>query len=434
MPRSSLFPGLNRGLIEGMTPPVQVRAVGGRSVVPAVAVALATFLVVTSEMMPVGVLTPIARDLAVSTGLAGTSLTITGLVAAVVCVFAPVFARRADRRSIMVGFMVVLAAANVLTAVAPNFAVLAAARVLLGVAMGMVWGLAAGLAVRLVEPRRVPVATTLIFSGVSIASVLGVPLGTFVAEQAGWRAAFWILGVLGLLTAGVLRLLLPPLPAGAEPARLSRVFGVLRIRGVAVGLAITGLVVFGHFTGYTYVRPLLESQFGLAAGTVALALLVYGVAGVAGNFGIGPVAGRYPKPAVLLAVGGVTVAALLIAADLTSSTLAAFALLVLWGAGYGGVSVSTQSWIAAASPAHIEASSALWSGVFNASIALGAVVGGRALDSGGSTSAMWAAAVIAAVALLLAVLQRPGRPAPRAVPDSIRDEGVAATTAATPAP
>ena len=400
---------------------------------PAAVVALATFLVVTSEMMPVGVLTPLARDLSVSTGLAGTSLTITGVVAAVVSMLAPVLARRADRRSVMVGFMLLLALANALTAIAPSFAVLAAARVLLGLAMGMVWGLAAGLAVRLVEPRRVSVATTLIFSGVSIASVLGVPLGTYVAELAGWRAAFWLLAGAGVLAAVMLRLLLPPLAAGAEPAKLGSVFGVLRIPGVAIGLTITGLVVFGHFTGYTYVRPILESQFGFAAGTIALALLVYGVAGIAGNFGIGPMAGRRPKLAVLLAVGGVAVATLLIAADFTSSSVALFSLLVLWGIGYGGVSVATQSWIAAASPAHIEASSALWSGVFNASIALGAVAGGRVLDSGGSTSVMWTAAVIAAVAFLLAVLQRPTRPGPSG-PGAMREGHAGTTTVTAPAP
>ncbi|MGA5821730.1 MFS transporter [Kitasatospora sp. NPDC094028] len=372
---------------------------------PVLAVALATFTVVSSEMMPVGLLTPMSDTLGVSDGTAGLSLTITGLIAAVLSPFTPALIGLRDRRTVLVAFMAVLALADALTALAPSFPALAAARVLLGVAMGVVWGLAAGLGPRLAGGPRIALAMTLIFSGVSIASVVGVPLGTYLAALAGWRAAFWALALLGAVSAAVLAATLPALPVG-ERARAGGMTGVLAHRGVAAGLAITALVVLGHFTGYTYVRPVLEDDAGLGSTVIASCLLAYGLAGVAGNFTLGPLAGRRPKTAVLTALAGVTLAAGLLPSA-TGSPAAVMLVLVVWGAAYGGVSVSTQTWVRTADPARIEASAALWAGVFNASIGLGSLAGGLVVDQAGHRAVLLTAALCTAGGLLLAALSRP---------------------------
>ncbi|MDK0522840.1 MFS transporter [Streptomyces sp. ML-6] len=379
-----------------------------RSLLPVVAIALCTFLVVSSEMMPVGVLTPMAGSLGISEGVAGLSLTITGLVAAVVATVAPALVGRADRRGVLVLFMCVLTAANALTALAPDFLVLAGARVLLGVSMGMVWGLAAGLGSRLAEPGRAALATTLIFSGVSIASVLGVPLGTFVADSFGWRSAFWALSAAGAFASVLLLVVLPPVPVAGR-VRLGAGFGVLRNPGVSAGIAISVLVVLGHFAGYTYVRPFLESEAGLSPALVAAALLAYGVAGVLGNFVVGSLAGKSARAAVMVAVGGVVAATSALAFGGGAAALSASVLLVVWGLGYGGVSVSTQTWTAAADPERVEASSALWAGAFNASIAVGSVAGGAVIDGAGETAVMRVAAFGALCAFVVAVVARPRR-------------------------
>ncbi|MEU6239193.1 MFS transporter, partial [Kitasatospora sp. NPDC047058] len=171
---------------------------------PVLAVALATFTVVSSEMMPVGLLTPMSDSLGVSDGTTGLSLAITGLIAAVLCPFTPVLVGLRDRRPVLIAFMLLLGLANAITALAPDFAVLAVGRILLGAAMGIVWGLAASLGPRLADGPRTALAMTLIFSGVSIASVLGVPLGTYLAALLDWRAAFWALALLGVVSAAVL--------------------------------------------------------------------------------------------------------------------------------------------------------------------------------------------------------------------------------------
>ncbi|MFG2913848.1 MFS transporter [Kitasatospora sp. NPDC048298] len=371
---------------------------------PVLAVSLATFTVVSSEMMPVGLLTPMSHSLRVTDGVTGLSLTVTGLIAAVLSPFAPLLVGLRDRRTVLVAFMLLLGLADAVTAMAPNFAVLAAGRVLLGAAMGIVWGLAASLGPRLADGPRIALAMTLIFSGVSIASVLGVPLGTYLAALLDWRAAFWALALLGAASAAVLAATLPALPV-PERGRLGGLAGALRHRGVAAGTAITAFVVLGHFAGYTYVRPVLEADAGLGSGAIAACLLVYGLAGVAGNFTLGPLSGRRPKTAVTLALTGVTLAAALL--TYATGVVAVLLVLVVWGASYGGVSVSTQTWVRIADPARIEASAAVWAGVFNASIALGSFAGGLVVDRAGTHAVLLTAAALAAAGLLLTLLSRP---------------------------
>ncbi|MEV5754367.1 MFS transporter [Actinoallomurus sp. NPDC052308] len=182
------------------------------------AVAAATFTIVTSEMLPVGLLTPIGRTLRVSEGTVGLTLTATGLVAAVSAPLLMPALGRLDRRVALLVLMLVLAAGNLLAAWAPHFGVLLAGRVLVGTGMGGVWAVAASLAPRLVPERSVGAATSVIFSGVAVASVLGVPAGTFLGTAAGWRAAFVAGGLLSVAVAGALSLLLPRLPVARGEA------------------------------------------------------------------------------------------------------------------------------------------------------------------------------------------------------------------------
>ncbi|WP_026874644.1 MFS transporter [Jiangella gansuensis] len=375
---------------------------------PAVAIAaLATFTVVAAEMMPVGLLTPIGSALGESEGTVGLSLTLTGLAAAVTAPLVPVVIGRADRRTVLVALMVALSLANALTALAPTFPVMAVARVLLGVTMGAVWALAAGLAPRLVRERSAGLATTVVFSGIAVASVLGVPVGTYLGAAAGWRAAFWALAALGLLVAAAMAVCFPALP-GARGLRLRGVPGLLRIPAVTTGLVLTALLVTGHFAAYTYVRPVLETFGGIGAATLGTLLVVYGVFGVAGNFAAGPRAARRPRRVVVVLAGTLLVS-LATVPWLGTTAFGAGALLAVWGLAYGGVSVSTQAWMARAAPR--ELGTALWVGVFNASIAAGAFAGGAMFDAHGARAVVWTAAGLVALALVTGTLTRlPGRP------------------------
>ncbi|MEU6676058.1 MFS transporter [Streptomyces sp. NPDC046925] len=363
------------------------------------AVAATTFSVVTTEMLPVGLLTSLSAGLGVSDGTAGLTVTLPGVVAALAALLLPVAVRRADRRTVLCALMVLLAAANLVSALAPAFGVLLAARVLVGVCIGGVWAIAAGLGVRLVREETAGRATTVIFSGIAVASVLGVPAGTFLGELAGWRWAFAVMGVFALAVAGLLAAVLPPLPASAA-VRIGTFPALLRNARLRAGLLVVLLLVTGHFAAYTYVRPVLERVPDLGAGLISGLLLAYGVAGIAGNFAGGALAARDPRRA-LLAISGGLASVVLLLGPAGGSLLASVALLVAWGLAYGGVSVSTQQWVLAAAPRAREAASALFAAVFNAAIALGALTGGLVADGYGTTDVLWLGGGLAALALLV---------------------------------
>ncbi|QUH05848.1 MFS transporter [Saccharopolyspora erythraea] len=367
-----------------------------------VAVALGTFTVVTSEMLPVGLLTPIGAALGVSEGTAGLTLTITGLVAAVSAPLLTPVLGRFDRRAVLVALMSLLAAANLLAAWSPGFAVMVVARVLVGVGMGAVWAIAAGIAVRLVPSRSVGAATSLVFSGIAVASVLGVPAGTYAGDLAGWRAAFVVIGALASVVVVAMLVLLPKLPAEQAMA-LRGVLALVRNPRMRTGLVLVGLVVTAHFAAYTYVRPALEELSGVGAGMIGTLLLAYGIAGVLGNFAAGAGSARSPRT-TLVVISAVLAVTLLLVPLIGTSALAAGGLLVVWGLAYGGVSVSTQTWVLASVPEAREAGSALFVGVFNAVIALGALVGGQVMDTAGVGAVMHVGGALALAALAVAAL------------------------------
>ncbi|MBO2446170.1 MFS transporter [Actinomadura barringtoniae] len=373
-----------------------------RSNWPAVfAVAAATFAVVTTEMLPVGLITPMSSAAGVSEGTAGLTMTVPGLVAAVSAPLLTLLTARFDRRVVLAALAATLAVANLVSAWAPGFAVLLAARVLVGVAIGGVWSIAAGLASRLVPEEAAGRATAMIFSGVAVASVLGVPAGTIIGQAAGWRAAFVVVGVLALAVLAALVLALPPLPP-VRALRLGDVPGLLREPRLRAGLVLTLLLVTGHFAAYTYVRPVLERVSGIDSGLVGALLLAYGVAGIAGNFAAGSAASRHLRRTVLVITGALAVAVLLTPVAGTRGWIAV-GLLVLWGLAYGGVSVSLQIWLLGASSRAPEAGSALFVAAFNVSIALGALLGGRVLDAFGTASVMWLGGALAVLAMLTAM-------------------------------
>ncbi|MFJ5138246.1 MFS transporter [Streptomyces sp. NPDC088707] len=401
---------------------------------PAVAaVTLGVFTVMTAELLPVGLLTPAAADLAVSKGTAALMVTVPGLVAALAAPLVTVRAAGADRRALLVALLLLAAAANLVSALAGHLAVVLAARVLLGIAIGGFWALAGGLAPRLVPAGAVGRATAVIFGGVSAALVLGVPAGTFLTERAGWRWAFAATGVLALLAAAALRALLPRLPgrgagAGVDAGAGTDVGGGTgtgagagtgtaaarsgpatllalprRNRRVRAGLLLTLALVTGHFLAYSFVRPLLTDHSGIPGSLLGALLLGYGVAGVAGNFLAGSRAARSPGRALAViaaALGTVLLAGFL----LGDSAVAGAGLLLLWGLAYGGVSVALQSWFMAAAPDDVETATGLNVSVFCLAIALGALLGGLLADTYSLDTVLLAGAALTLAAAPVAVL------------------------------
>ncbi|HEX7989235.1 MAG TPA: MFS transporter, partial [Stenotrophomonas sp.] len=308
-----------------------------------VAVALATFSVVTTEMLPVGLLTPIAQDLASSAGNAGLLISAPALLAALFAPMVVIAAGGINRRRILCGLLMLLVVANAASALAPNMAWMLAARLLVGVCMGGIWAIAGGLAIRLVVAQRVGLATAIIFGGVAAASVLGVPLGAWIGELFGWRQAFAGMALLSTLVLLLHVAVIPSLPVTAS-IQLRHFAGQLRNRQVLLGLGLTLLLVTGHFAAFTYVRPLLELVSGVDTAWIGGLLLAYGIAGIVGNFLVGLIAPRNVSAAVIAIAAGLLATSILFL-SVGDAPLRGGLLLLLWGLAYGGVSVGLMIWM-----------------------------------------------------------------------------------------
>ncbi|MCP2336364.1 MFS transporter [Actinomadura rupiterrae] len=363
---------------------------------PAVlAVTLGIFTIVTTEILPVGLLTSIGSSFTLSDGTAGLMMTMPGYLAAVAAPTLRVATARADRRLMLCACMLLLAVANVLAASAPAFWAMLLSRVLVGVVIGGFWSLAAGLAERLVAPPRVPRATAVIFSSVPLGSVLGVPLGTLIGDATSWRVSFAVMAALSFALVVALAVLLPPLPV-SQVTRLDVLLGAFRTRGTWLALALTALIVLAHFGTYTYVTPFLQDVTHVSPTAF---LLLYGVAGLAGNFVAGQTITRHPT--LTSAVAGTLIASATLALPaLGTSPLGAAALLIVWGAGYGAIPVCSQTWFSTALPS--EAASVLFTASFQATFSTGALVGGLIVDrTSPSTVMVWGGATATAMVLLL---------------------------------
>ncbi|RJL35776.1 MFS transporter [Bailinhaonella thermotolerans] len=340
---------------------------------------LGIFAIVTSEILPIGLLPAIGADFGVSDGITGLAMALPGVVAAVAAPAVTLTTARLDRRVMLCVLMAVLAVADVLAAAATSYWVLLVSRVLVGLTIGGFWSIGAGLAGRLVPPRAVGAATAVIFSAVPLGSVLGVPAGTFIGDLAGWRTAFLVLAVLAIAVLAALLMLLPPLPAHqvTSPRAL---LGVLRTRGAAIALLSTFLIVVAHFGTYTYATPFLQNVTGLPPAAVSAVLLAYGIAGVIGNFLAGRAAATRLRAAFATS-GCLIAAATLLLPSIGGTAGGAVVLLMVWGLAYGAVPVCSQASFGTAAPHAPEATTVVFTSSFQATFALGAFLGGRVVDA-----------------------------------------------------
>jgi predicted MFS family arabinose efflux permease len=365
-----------------------------------VSVMLGIFVIVTTEILPIGLLTSIGSSFTVSDGMAGLMMTMPGFLAAIAAPLVTAATARFDRRLMLCVFMLLLALANFLAAAAPDYWLVLTSRIMVGITIGGFWSIGAGLAERLVPPASVGRATAVIFSAVPLGSVLGVPTGTFIGDLAGWRTAFTVMGALTVGVVVMLLLVVPPLPP-VQATRLSVLSGLLRGVDTRFALLLTFLVVLAHFGTYTYVTPFLEQVTHVSDGLITLFLLLYGAAGIVGNFLGGARVARYPRSVFGLAAGLIAAVTLLLPV-LGRSEVGALVLLIVWGIAYGAVPVASQTWFSRAAPHAPEASSVLFTASFQATISIGALVGGAVLDRSSPSTVMMLGGCTAALMVLAA--------------------------------
>ena len=362
------------------------------------ALALGGFGIGLTEFVIAGLLPEVAADFRVTEAVAGHLISGYALSVAVGAIVLTAALGRVDRKKALLGLMILFIAGNLLSAVAPNYELMLLGRVVAALCHGAFFGIGSVVATGLVPENRKAAAISTMFTGLTVANVLGVPLGTFLGQAAGWRATFWAIVVVGVMAFAGIAALTRPTPAPATTGLLGE-FRVFTSRQVWLSMAVTVLGFGGMFGAFTYIAYTLTEVSGFSAATVPWLLILFGAGLFAGNIAGGRAADK-DLGRTLLALLAALTAVLAVFAVTAGSQIATIAGLILMG-GFGFATVpGLQMRILA----HASAAPTLGSGAniaaFNVGNAFGAWAGGLTLTAGlGYTAPIWAGAGITLLGL-----------------------------------
>ena len=343
------------------------------------ALTISVFSIGTTEVVMVGLLPTIAKDLSRSISTTGLIVTLYALGVAVGGPLITAFTSHVPRKKLLLGIMLLFIAGNTIAAVAPVFSLLAMGRILSGFAHGVFFGIGANIASGLVPEHRRATAIAIMFTGLTVAMVTGVPLGTFVGQHYGWRFTFAGVAMLGVISFVAIFVLLPGHIAMGKPLRLDDQLKVLQNRSLLLGFALTIFSFAGVFGIFTYLSPLLEKVTGFSPDTITLLLLLYGLFVAMGNMAGGKVANKGPVKVLTVLFAFLAAVMLLLYIFLPYKVET---VIILAGMGFFSFSVvpGMQFHIVQLAERHLpgteDVSSTLNIAAFNIGIAMGSYVGG----------------------------------------------------------
>ncbi|PPU69243.1 MFS transporter [Xanthomonas pisi] len=383
------------------------------------ALTIGAFGIGTTEFVIMGLLQQVAADLDVSLTAAG--LLISGYALGV-SIGAPVLtllSARWPRKAVLVSLMIVFTLGNLACALAPDYASLMVARVLTSLAHGTFFGVGAVVATSLVPPERRASAISLMFAGLTVATLLGVPAGAWFGLQLGWRATFWAVTVIGVLATVAVARWVPTAAGAVAPVSWRQEVAVLARGQVLLALAMTVLGYAGVFAVFTYIQPLLVQVTGFAQAAVSPVLLVFGVGMIVGNLLGGRLADRRATAALLGTLAALVLVLAAMGVALHNKTAMVVVVGLLGVAAFATVAPLQSRVLEHARGAGQNLASSLNIAAFNLGNALGAWLGGVAIAThAGLVATPWVAALLSAVGLGIALwsvhLQRRRATAPDA--------------------
>jgi DHA1 family inner membrane transport protein len=363
---------------------------------------LGAFVVGSAELVVVGILNLISKDLNVSTSTAGTLVTAYALGISIGGPILTAVTIKFGRRVLLWSALGLYVAGNLIAVLAANYGMLILARVVTGALHGLFIGTAFAVAAAVVPPERMGRAISVVFGGVAVATALGVPLGTLIGQELGWRATFVAIVIVGVVVLVAALIAVPPVPnhgvggfsAQARHALAPRVLAVL-----GLGLLVMG----GQFAALTYLTPYLQQVTGISGGLISVFLLAYGVANAVGTFAGGWAADRSAKATLVIANAVLIVALVVLYVGGKIPIVVALALIV-WGlVGFGLVPSLQYRVVSLAGPGR-DFAATLPASAVTLGIAIGSLIGGWALSGHGASGAVVTGLIICVVALPVAWL------------------------------
>ena len=369
------------------------------------ALTLSAFAIGTTEFVIVGLVPTIADDLSVSLPSAGLLVSLYAIGVAVGAPVLTALTARWKRKQVLLSLMSLFVVGNLLAWQAPGYESLIAARLITGLAHGVFFSIGSTIATSLVKKDKEASAIALMFAGLTVALVTGVPLGTWVGQMFGWRATFLVVSALGAIALAGSVWLIPRDLKEPAPARLTDQLSVITHPRLLLVYLITALGYGGTFTAFTYLAPILEQQTGFLPGATAIIMLVYGVSVAAGNIWGGKLADKHgPVAALTLIFTGLSIV-LFVLTFTMSWKLPAVLTVLVWGAFAFGNVPALQVYVVQLAqkytPGAVDVASGLNIAAFNIGIAIGSVTGGAVVTHGSLPDTAWVGAMISVAALVL---------------------------------
>lgn len=367
---------------------------------------LSLFIGVTSliaaEFIPVSLLTSIAGDLNISEGLAGQSVTIVGIFAVITSLMLAPLTKKINRRIILLTFSFLLVISNLIVALAPNYLTMLFGRAILGSCVGGFWSMASAVVLQLALSKQIPRALSIIYAGVSVATIISLPLASYLGQLIGWRNVFLLATGLGLIAFLWQLFVLPSLPARASN-NFKTMFTLLTQNWILLGMLGTIFSYGAYHLFFTYLRPFLEHDLLLQPQTLTFILLVFGIANCVGSFVAGLLLGRFFRP-LMIAIH-LVLASLAILLFLSDSNVRLDIIFVIaWGLIFGFIPVGWSTWITRTLADKAELAGGLLVAAIQFSIGLAAGIGGMTFDQFGASGIFISAAIIAVFGTIITFL------------------------------
>ena len=369
-----------------------------------IALAIGAFGIGLTEFVIMGLLPEVATDFGVTEATAGWLISGYALAVVVGALGLTAATTRLPRKPVLLGLVVLFIAGNALTALAPDYTIAMIGRIIAALCHGAFFGIGSVVAAELVAPEKKARAIAIMFTGLTAANVFGVPFGTFLGQQFGWRSTFWVISAIGVVAfAGIALLVTAPKPTGARVSLRSEL-RAFRSGQVWLSLVVTALAFGGMFGAFTYIAYTLTDGTGFADTAVPWLLVLFGVGLVAGNWIGGRLADRSIDRTLLIFIAALVVVLVLFGFFAWSQPVT-IGILVLMGAFGFGTVPGLQSRIMHYAGGAPTLASGANIGAFNVGNALGAWAGGLGISAGlGYTSPIWIGAAITASALVVMVI------------------------------
>jgi predicted MFS family arabinose efflux permease len=371
------------------------------------ALTISAFAIGTTEFVIVGLLPTVAKDLDISIPSAGLLVSLYAIGVAIGAPILTALTAKIPRKALLTSIMILFIIGNGLASIAPGFYTLVIARIVTGFAHGVYFSIGATIAASLVSEEKRATAISIMFSGLTLAIVTGVPLGTFIGQHFGWRATFIgvaILGIIGLLASMVL---VPKNLTNGEPTSLKNQLKVLANKRLILAFLMTAFGYGGTFVVFTYLSPILQEITGLQEATVTIILLLYGIAIAIGNLIGGKVANKNPLKALLWMFGLQGLILLIFFFTMSNPVLSIVTLFfvgILSFASVPGLQLLVVQIAEKELPGTEDVASAINIAAFNVGIAIGAYAGGLIVTSSlGLENTPWIGALFLLAAVLITV-------------------------------